>query len=40
MAELGRVKRILKRIYGDREGEALERIMPLIKRFSFKKSDK
>jgi sucrose phosphorylase len=41
MAELGRVKRILKRIYGEREGElALERIMPLIERFSVKKSGK
>jgi glycosidase len=41
MADLDRVKRILTRIYGEREGElALERIMPLIERFPVKKSDK
>jgi glycosidase len=41
MSDLDRVKRILTRIYGDREGElALERIMDLIERFSVKKSDK
>jgi sucrose phosphorylase len=41
MADLDRVKRILTRIYGEREVElALERIIPLIERFSVKKSDK
>jgi sucrose phosphorylase len=41
MGNFAEVKRILKKIYGDREGElALERIMPLIERFSVKKSDK
>jgi hypothetical protein len=41
MGNFAEVKRFLKKIYGDREGElALERIMPLIERFSVKKSDK
>ncbi len=41
MGNFAEVKRFLKKIYGDREGElALERIMPLIERFPVKKSDK
>jgi len=41
MANLAEVKRLLKKIYGDREGElALERIMPLIEQFPVQKSDK
>ena len=41
MGDYDTVKRILTRIYGDREGElALERIVPLIERLSVKKSDK
>ncbi|MBW1769176.1 MAG: sugar phosphorylase, partial [Deltaproteobacteria bacterium] len=41
MGNFAEVKRFLKKIYGEREGElALERIMPLIERFPVKKSDK
>jgi sucrose phosphorylase len=41
MGDYNTVKRILTRIYGDREGElALERIKPLIERFPVQKSDK
>ena len=41
MGNFAEVKRFLKKIYGDREGElALERIVPLIERLSVKKSDK
>ena len=41
MANLAEVKRLLKKIYGDREGElALERITPLIEKFPVQKSDK
>ncbi|NIR14272.1 MAG: sugar phosphorylase [Desulfobacterales bacterium] len=41
MANLAEVERLLKKIYGDREGElALERITPLIERFPVQKSDK
>ena len=41
MGNVAEVKRLLKKIYGDREGElALERITPLIERFPVEKSDK
>jgi sucrose phosphorylase len=41
MGNFAEVKRILKKIYGEREGElALERIIPLIERFPVEKSDK
>ena len=41
MGNFAEVKRFLKKIYGDREGElALERIMPLIERFSAKRREK
>jgi glycosidase len=41
MGNFAEVKRFLKKIYGDREGElALERIIPLLERFPVEKSDK
>ncbi|MGD8877071.1 MAG: hypothetical protein PVH75_04890, partial [Syntrophobacterales bacterium] len=41
MGNLAEVKRLLKKVYGDREGElALDRIIPLIEKFPVQKSDK